>query len=313
MREALDGGLSVTSIPGASAVMAALTSAGLPTDTFLFGGFLPVKSGARRKRLEELKPAPATLLLFETGSRLAKSLADMAEVLGAREAAVAKELTKLHETVTRGTLDRLAAATGAAALKGEFVVVIAPPAAADAEASDEAIAAALQEALARDELSRCRARGRRALRPEARPRLRSRSRPRAQRRRRAVSEKRIRAYRHGLLRRDRRRAPAAAKGNRILARRYKTPVGEIDLVALKGKRLAFVEVKQRRTMDDASWALPTRARRRIVRAAQYWLVEPSRFRRLRHRLRRGAGGAVGVAALHRQRLSGLTQDCHCRA
>jgi 16S rRNA (cytidine1402-2'-O)-methyltransferase len=148
VREALDGGLSVTSIPGASAVMAALTSVGLPTDTFLFGGFLPVKSGARRKRLEELKPAPATLLLFETGSRLSKSLADMADVLGAREAAVAKELTKLHETVTRGTLDRLAAETGAAALKGEFVVVIAPPAAVDAEASDEAIAAALQKALA---------------------------------------------------------------------------------------------------------------------------------------------------------------------
>jgi 16S rRNA (cytidine1402-2'-O)-methyltransferase len=148
VREALDDGLAVTSIPGASAVMAALTSVGLPTDTFLFGGFLPVKSGARRKRLEELKPAPATLLLFETGSRLAKSLADMADVLGAREAAIAKELTKLHETVTRGTLDRLAAETGEAALKGEFVVVIAPPLAADAEASDDDIAGALEAALA---------------------------------------------------------------------------------------------------------------------------------------------------------------------
>jgi 16S rRNA (cytidine1402-2'-O)-methyltransferase len=148
VREALDGGLLVTSIPGASAVMAALTSAGLPTDTFLFGGFLPVKSGARRKRLEELKPTPATLLLFETGSRLAKSLADMADVLGSREAALAKELTKLHETVTRGSLDQLAAEIGDAVLKGEFVVVIAPPPSADAEASDEAVAAALQQAIA---------------------------------------------------------------------------------------------------------------------------------------------------------------------
>jgi 16S rRNA (cytidine1402-2'-O)-methyltransferase len=147
VREALDDGLSVTSIPGASAVMAALTIAGLPTDAFLFGGFLPVKSGARRKRLEELKRTPATLLLFETGSRLAKSLGDMAEVLGPREATLAKELTKLHETVTRGTLDHLAASLGDAALKGEFVVVIAPPAAADAEASDEAVAAALEDAL----------------------------------------------------------------------------------------------------------------------------------------------------------------------
>jgi 16S rRNA (cytidine1402-2'-O)-methyltransferase len=147
VHEALDEGLLVTSIPGASAVMAALTSAGLPTDTFLFGGFLPVKSGARRKRLEDLKRTPATLLLFETGSRLAKSLTDMAEVLGSREAAVAKELTKLHETVTRGSLDALAAEIGEAALKGEFVVVIAPPAATDAEASDEAVVAALEEAL----------------------------------------------------------------------------------------------------------------------------------------------------------------------
>jgi putative endonuclease len=86
-----------------------------------------------------------------------------------------------------------------------------------------------------------------------------------------VSEKRIRAYRHGLFAETVAALLLRAKGNRILARRYKTPVGEIDLVALRGRRLAFVEVKQRRTVDDAGWALPTRARRRIVRAAQYWL------------------------------------------
>ena len=108
VREALDDGLMVASIPGPSATLAALTSAGLPTDTFLFAGFLPPKSGPRRSRLEELKSVPATLLFFETGPRLAKSLADMADVLGAREAAIAKELTKLHESVTRGRLDRLA-------------------------------------------------------------------------------------------------------------------------------------------------------------------------------------------------------------
>jgi len=148
VRAALDEGLKVTSIPGASAVLAALTSTGLPTDSFLFGGFLPVKGGPRRKRLEELKAAPATLLLFETGSRLAKSLADMAAVLGPREAAIAKELTKLHETVTRGTLDALGASIDATAeLKGEFVVAIAPPAAADNFVSDEAVVAALAEAV----------------------------------------------------------------------------------------------------------------------------------------------------------------------
>ena len=108
VREALDAGIMVTSIPGPSAALAALTSTGLPTDTFLFAGFLPPKSGPRRSRLEELKSAPATLLFFETGPRLGKSLADMAGVLGPREAAIAKELTKLHESVTRGRLDGLA-------------------------------------------------------------------------------------------------------------------------------------------------------------------------------------------------------------
>jgi putative endonuclease len=86
-----------------------------------------------------------------------------------------------------------------------------------------------------------------------------------------VREKRVRAYRHGLLAETIAALLLRLKGHRILARRYKTPVGEIDLVALKGKRLAFVEVKQRRRFEDAGWALPTRARRRIVRAAQYWL------------------------------------------
>jgi len=147
VREALDAGFMVTSIPGPSAVLAALTSAGLPTDTFLFAGFLPPKSGPRRTRLEELKTAPATLVFFESAPRLAKSLADMAEVLGPREAAIAKELTKLHESMTRGPLGRLAGELSGEALKGEFVVVVAPPAADETEASDEKIVGQLERAL----------------------------------------------------------------------------------------------------------------------------------------------------------------------
>jgi 16S rRNA (cytidine1402-2'-O)-methyltransferase len=150
VREALDDGLTVVSIPGPSASLAALTSSGLPTDTFLFAGFLPPKSGARRARLETLKAAPATLILFESASRLAKSLADMADLLGAREAAVAKELTKLHEGVTRGRLDRLAAEFSGETLKGEFVVVVAPPAADQGEPSDEMIEEQLVKALKLD-------------------------------------------------------------------------------------------------------------------------------------------------------------------
>jgi 16S rRNA (cytidine1402-2'-O)-methyltransferase len=148
VREALEQGLMVTSIPGPSAALAALTNAGLPTDTFLFAGFLPPKSGPRRTRLAELKAVPATLILFETGPRLAKSLADMADVLGSREAAIARELTKLHETVTRGPLDALAGDVARTeTLKGECVVVIAPPIAAETQVSDARIVAALTGAL----------------------------------------------------------------------------------------------------------------------------------------------------------------------
>jgi 16S rRNA (cytidine1402-2'-O)-methyltransferase len=148
VREALDGGLMVTSIPGPSAALAALTSVGLPTDTFLFAGFLAPKSGQRRARLEELKSVPATLVFFETAPRLAKSLADIAEVFGAREAAVARELTKLYETVTRGTLDRLAAEfSDTDALKGELVVVVAPAAKDEAGITDDKIVEQLNTAL----------------------------------------------------------------------------------------------------------------------------------------------------------------------
>ncbi len=148
VREALDEGFTVTSIPGPSAALAALTSAGLPTDTFLFAGFLPPKSGPRRARLEELKSVPATLVFFETAPRLEKSLTDMAEVLGAREAAIARELTKLHETVTRGTLNQLAGVCADGdVLKGEFVVVVAPPFEDTAGVSDEQIVEQLNRAL----------------------------------------------------------------------------------------------------------------------------------------------------------------------
>jgi putative endonuclease len=86
-----------------------------------------------------------------------------------------------------------------------------------------------------------------------------------------MSERRVKAYRQGLFSESVAALLLRLKGHRILARRYKTPVGEIDLVALKGKRLAFVEVKHRQSFEDAGWTLPARARRRIVRAAQYWL------------------------------------------
>src|SRR5262245_28547028 len=141
VREALVAGHRVTSLPGPSAALTALTSAGLATDTFLFAGFLPSKQAARRARLARLQEAPATLVLFEAPSRLADSLEDIAAVLGPRDAAVARELTKLHEEVRRGTPAELAAWALEAAPRGEMVVLVGPP--LPQAVTDEAIAAKL--------------------------------------------------------------------------------------------------------------------------------------------------------------------------
>jgi 16S rRNA (cytidine1402-2'-O)-methyltransferase len=148
-RAAREAGHTVTAAPGASAVLAALAVAGLPSDRFCFEGFLPPKAGARRNRIAELASIPATLVLFETGPRLAAALADLAAGLGAREAAVCRELTKLHEEVRRGDLAALARDYGDEAdPRGEMVVVIAPPA-GDAQASPDETDALLRTALGR--------------------------------------------------------------------------------------------------------------------------------------------------------------------
>lgn len=147
VRAAVDAGIPVYTVPGPSAAIAALTVAGLPSDRFFFTGFLPQKSAARRSALIEFRNVPATLVFYETGPRLAPTLADMAAVLGDRAAAVARELTKLHEEVVRGTLAGLAARYDAAAPKGEMVVLVAPPDAAAAVADDAEIDARLAQAL----------------------------------------------------------------------------------------------------------------------------------------------------------------------
>jgi len=145
--EAVAQGSAVFPIPGASAVMAALTVSGLPTDRFLFAGFPPPKSAARRTFLAELAPIRASLIFFEGGSRLGACLGDMAAVFGPREAMVGRELTKLYETCTRGPLDVLAADPALATPKGEMVIVVAPSIAEAATAEDAD--AALAEALTR--------------------------------------------------------------------------------------------------------------------------------------------------------------------
>ena len=147
VREASSAGIAVTAMPGASAVLAALCVAGLPTDRFFFEGFLPTKTTARRTRISELARIDATLVLFESGSRVAEMLADLRNGLGPREAAICRELTKLHEQTVRGDLADLAARAGELETRGEFVVVIGPPA-SQAAMSDTDLDHALTTALA---------------------------------------------------------------------------------------------------------------------------------------------------------------------
>ncbi|HEX7759563.1 MAG TPA: 16S rRNA (cytidine(1402)-2'-O)-methyltransferase [Caulobacteraceae bacterium] len=147
VREVVELGLAVHPIPGASALLAGLTVAGLPTDRFLFAGFPPPKTAARRAFFQELAPVRATLVFYEGGSRLAASLADMAAVFGAREGAVARELTKLHETVIRGPLADLAADPRLDDPKGEIVVLVGPG--AQRAATEDEAQTALAEALTR--------------------------------------------------------------------------------------------------------------------------------------------------------------------
>ena len=148
VREAAKAGFPVIPIPGASALLAGLSVSGLPTDRFLFAGFPPPKSAARQTFLAEIAGVRAPLVFFEGGSRLAASLADMAQVLGPdREAVVCRELTKLYETIVRGTLAELSGDPRFEAPKGEIVVLVGPGRETEATAADAD--AALTEALAR--------------------------------------------------------------------------------------------------------------------------------------------------------------------
>src|SRR5436309_10052394 len=144
VRAARAAGHSVHTVPGPCAAIAALTLAGLPSDRFLFLGFLPAKAKARSDAIAEIADVRATLVLYESGPRLGDSLAALAERLGGREAAVARELTKLHEECVTGKLAELAARYADAAPKGEIVIVVGPPAAA-APASEEDLDFALDE------------------------------------------------------------------------------------------------------------------------------------------------------------------------
>ena len=148
VRAARAAGHAVHTVPGPCAAVAALTLAGLPTDRFLFLGFLPAKAKARADTIAEVAAVRASLILYESGPRLGESLAALAKGLGTRDAAVVREISKLHEETVPGTLAELAARYADAPPRGEIVIVVGPPA-ERAEASDDDLDRALDEALAR--------------------------------------------------------------------------------------------------------------------------------------------------------------------
>src|ERR1700709_739807 len=150
VREVCAAGHQVIALPGPSSVLAALAMAALPTDRFFFEGFLPSRQMARRSRLSELARVEATLVMFESGNRVQDTLADLAEIMGMRDAAICRELTKLHEEVRRAPLPEVAKSAGALETRGEFVLVIGPPAASASIMAQADLDDLLRSALQRD-------------------------------------------------------------------------------------------------------------------------------------------------------------------
>jgi 16S rRNA (cytidine1402-2'-O)-methyltransferase len=276
VRETLCAGCHVSALPGPSAVLGALTVSGLPSDRFLFDGFLPAKETARRSRIEELRSIPATLVLFETGRRIAGALADLAAGLGPRPAAVCRELTKLHEEIRRADLASLAreyASQGEA--RGEIVLVIAGPAEPEqmsAAEVDDLLRAALahlplKQAVA--QTATVTGQPRRTIYQRA---LALRAELGAGHCDESRQESRRIALRTGISAESRAAVLLVAKGFRILARRWRSPAGEIDIVARRRRLLVFVEVKARVDLDEAAWSVSNHQRARIAAAAEAWLA-----------------------------------------
>ena len=286
VRAAQEAGHMVTALPGPSALLAALAVAGLPTDQFFFGGFLPAKQAARRARIAELARIPSTLVLFETGPRIAATLADLAAGLGRREAALCRELTKIHEEIRRGDLE-----TSGAKLRYERSSRRNRPrhrATASAGSAERRRHGCAAAAGARPRFAQgCRGRsggGDRAAAPGPLPAgaragegRKPGHEPGNQTWRAALSQsqprrERVAAFPLGLSAESRAAMFLTAKGYRIAARRRKTPFGEIDIVARRRRALVFVEVKARDRAEEAAEAVTERSKRRIVAAAELWLA-----------------------------------------
>ena len=150
VREVCAAGFPVIALPGPSSVLSALSVAALPTDRFFFEGFLPPKATARRARLGELARIDATLVMFESGNRVQETLADLAETMGARDGAICREMTKMHEDIRRAPISELARSAGTLETRGEFVLVIGPPPAGAQIMAEDELDELLRNRLKRD-------------------------------------------------------------------------------------------------------------------------------------------------------------------
>jgi 16S rRNA (cytidine1402-2'-O)-methyltransferase len=150
VREVCAAGHPVIALPGPSSVLAALSVAALPTDRFFFEGFLPPKETARRARLSELARIDATLVMFESGNRVQDTLADLANIMGTRDAAICREMTKMHEDIRRAPVFELARSAGTLETRGEFVLVVGPPAAGAQAMTEDALDDLLRNRLRHD-------------------------------------------------------------------------------------------------------------------------------------------------------------------
>ena len=306
VRAALAENLPVTAVPGASAALTALILSGLPPDVFLFAGFLPRPPAARRRALGRWIGLEASLIFYEAPPRLAATLADMAEILGPREAAVARELTKLHEEVRRGRLAELADHyRQSGPPRGEAVIVVGPPEPAppDPERDRSAVARRARRIRGARRRSAARRRDRPAAQRALSPRAGAAGRRAVRRTRAANIARRRRAERRGRLAEWLCLWHLRLRGWRIVARGWRCPAGEIDILARRGKVLAIIEVKSRGEVgvggDRAhpASAPPHRARRRSLSAVA------SRSRRARPAIRPDAGGAAAIAAPLARRLA----------
>ena len=233
--------------------------------------------------------------MFESGNRVQDTLADLADIMGARDAAICREMTKMHEEISRAPVAELARSAATLETRGEFVLVIGPPAAGAQAMTEQALDDLLRDRLKRDSVKDAVAH---AVELSGRPRREIYARALELARQgerggdgqsekasansdgaatpdkptKAASPARVAAFRTGVSAEGRAAAFLMAKGYRILMKRFRTPYGEIDIVARRRNLLVFVEVKARASLDEAAYAVTPRQQARIIAAAQAWLM-----------------------------------------